>query len=151
AIPVGVSGGQLTRLLCFDLVLKAWAIMDLPFPLGCVAQARTSVANPVTLFGSFSDGTLQRWQADDVLWATSEAGSSTPAQVAWSFRTPASSSKDPEMRLYCRRGIVIGQLGSQASASITITPRVNADPRPTQVVAMPSSGRFAVQASVGET
>lgn len=151
AIPVGTSGGQLTRFLCFDLVLKAWVVIDPPFPLGCVAQARTSTANPVTLMGSFSDGTLQRWQADDVLWATSTAGSATPATVAGSFRTPTAASKDPEERLYCRRGIVIGQLGNQPPTFLTITPRINGVARTPQVVSLPSSGRFAVQASVGET
>jgi hypothetical protein len=151
AIPVGSSAGTLTRLLCFDMVLKSWAVIDLPFAIGTVYQARTTVANPVTVFGSYYDGTLQRWQSGDVQWATSSAGSSVPGLVAWSVRTPTTASKDPEMRLYCRRVIVIGQQGQLAPVTVTITPRVNGAAQNSTVVTMASAGRFAIQGGVHQT
>ena len=110
-IPIGSSGGALTRALCFDLVLKGWSIIDLPFPVSTTLQAQGVSSNPVTLFGSFSDGTLQRWQAGDVEWATSSSGSSTPAPIAYMVRTPIIASKDPEERIYCRRVNVLGKIG----------------------------------------
>ena len=83
AMPIGSSAGALTRIFCYDLVLKAWtAPIDLPFPISCMYQARTEPSNPLTLLGSFSDGTFQRWQASDLDWATSASGSQVGAPVS---------------------------------------------------------------------
>lgn len=150
-IPIGNSNGALTRALCFDLVLKAWAIVDLPFPISATLQAQGLTSNPITLLGSFSDGTLQRWQAGDVQWATSSSGSSTPAPVAYMVRTPVVASKDPEQRIYVRRVIVIGQSGAAPVGRMTITARVNGVAQPAQTVALPATGRFAVQGAIGIT
>jgi hypothetical protein len=151
AIPVanlgqGSSNGMLTRILCFDLTLKAWSVVDLPFPVSTMIQVRTVVSQVVTLFGSYLDGTLQRWQAADVEWATSVAGSSSPTQVAWQMRTPAVASKDPDERLFCRRIMVRGQ---QNNSSLFIRPRVAGISQDTLQVSMPSSsGDFAVECPV---
>ena len=90
AIPVGAgANGNLTRLLCFDLVLKAWSIVDLPFPISAMSQARSTVAAVVTLLGSANDGTLQRWQASDTTWATGVSPTQRVAStsVAWNDTT----------------------------------------------------------------
>ena len=150
-IPIGNSGGALTRALCFDLVLKAWTPVDLPFPVSCALQARTSSANPVTVLGSFSDGTLHRWQAGDTQWATSAAGVNTPVAVAWSARTPSAASKDPETRLYCRRVVVRGYVDNSAPTSLTIQPRVAGVAQAAQTVTLPATGDIQKQAAVGIT
>ena len=57
--PSSPAYGGLTRALCFDLVLKGWMVIDLPFPISTAYQARPVTSNPITLIGSFGDGTLQ--------------------------------------------------------------------------------------------
>lgn len=148
AIPIGMSNGSLTRILCFDLVLKAWDIVDLPFPISAMSQER-SEGNPViTLLGSSSDGTLQRWQANDTTWATSAAGSGTPAPVVWLVRSPTVASKDAYVRLYARRVIIRGQ---QSTATMIINPRVGGVYQGVQIIALPASGDIQVQAALGIT
>lgn len=150
-IPIGSSNGALTRALCFDLVLKGWVIVDLPFPVSCALQARTTSANPVTVLGSFSDGTIQRWQAGDVQWATSAAGVNTPAQVTWSGRSPTVSSKDPDTRLYCRRVVLRGYVDNPAPSTLTFQVRVAGVAQPTQTVPLLATGDVMKQAAVGIT
>jgi hypothetical protein len=67
-IPIGNSGGALTRGLIYDMVMKTWSIVDMPFSINCVYQARPVASNPITLFGGFQDGLLHRWQGGDVQW-----------------------------------------------------------------------------------
>lgn len=142
------SGGLLTRMLCFDLVLKAWAVVDLPFPISTLAQARSEVSQVVTLMGSAQDGTLQRWQASDATWATSAAGINTTAPVAWFMRCPTVASKDAYVRLYARRVIVRGQ---QNSSTMYINPRVAGIYQGAQTITLPASGDIQVQAAIGVT
>lgn len=152
-IPIGSSGGALTRALCFDLVLKSWSIVDLPFPVSTAYQAKTSVSNPITLLGSFSDGTLQRWQAGDILWATANGSGVFPptAPVSWSVRSPSIASKDPDERLYARRCVVRGQLGT-GGTTVTINPRARGVSLGAQSSALPAAGlEFAAQAALGVT
>ena len=150
-IPIGNSLGALTRALCFDLVLKAWAIVDLPFPVSTAFQANSFSSNPITLVGSFNDGTLQRWQSGDVTWATAVSGSPNTAQVSFMVRTTTTASKDPEQRLFCRRVTVVGQVGSGIGATIAINPRVNGVAQGVQNAYLPPSGRFAAQGAIGMT
>jgi hypothetical protein len=113
-IPIGNSNGMLTRLLCFDLVLRAWAIVDLPFNIGCLYQTRAVGTNPITVLGSFDDGTLQRWQAGDLQWATSTDGSSVPGLVLGTVTTPEIYNGFPMAaqtgRIYIRQLVVRGKV-----------------------------------------
>jgi hypothetical protein len=147
-IPIGTSNGLLTRILCFDLVLKAWNIVDLPFPISAMSQARSAVSPVVTLLGSANDGTLQRWQAGDETWATSASASLVTAPINWLVRSPTVASKDAYVRFYCRRVIVRGQ---QNSSTMFINPRVAGVYQGVQAIAMPTSGDIQVQAAVGIT
>jgi len=106
AIPIGNSGGQLTRIMLYDLVLKAWAApVDLPFPIGCMSQVQPVTSNPITIIGGFNDGCLQRWQAGDVLWYT---GAPSTIEVSWSMRTVTVASQNSSQRLWARKMIVRG-------------------------------------------
>jgi hypothetical protein len=147
-IPIGTSNGLLTRILCFDLVLKAWNIVDLPFPISAMSQARSAVSPVVTLLGSTNDGTLQRWQAGDETWATSASASLVTAPINWLVRSPTVASKDAYVRFYCRRVIVRGQ---QNSSTMFINPRVAGVYQGVQAIALPASGDIQVQAAVGIT
>ena len=67
-IPIGNSGGALTRGLTYDMVMRTWSIVDLPFSINCIYQARPVASNPITLLGGFQDGLLHRWQGGDTQW-----------------------------------------------------------------------------------
>jgi hypothetical protein len=107
AMPIGNSGGKLTRIMLYDLVLKAWAApADLPFAIGCMAQVQPVTSNPLTILGGFSDGCLQRWQAGDVNWYT--GGGAAVQEVVWSLRTVTVASQNSSQRLWARKMIVRG-------------------------------------------
>ena len=79
-IPIGNSGGTLTRGLVYDMVMRVWGVVDLPFSISCIYQARPVASNPITLFGGFQDGLLHRWQGGDVQWLQG----SVPNTIVWS-------------------------------------------------------------------
>jgi hypothetical protein len=107
AMPIGNSNGQLTRMMAYDLVLKAWAApVDLPFAIGCMAQVQPVTSNPLTILGGFSDGCLQRWQAGDIQWYTGDIIANQ--EVAWSLRTVTVASQNSSQRLWARKMIVRG-------------------------------------------
>lgn len=106
ALPIGDSGGKLTRIFCFDLVLKGWVIADLPFAISSLTQVRSTVSNPLTIMGGYLDGALQRWQAGDLQWYT---GSSNAVNVDWTFDTLEQASQNTDQRINMRRVVVTGQ------------------------------------------
>ena len=124
AAPIGNSGGQLTRGFCFDLILKAWCIVDFPFGLGSIAQVQPVTSNPLTILGGFNDGCLQRWQAGDAEWYTGIPASQT--DVVWSARINTMSSQDSGQRLYVRRITIVGAATGESPEigdTITVTMR----------------------------
>lgn len=141
AIPIGNSGGQLTRILNYDLVLKCWGgPVDLPFPISSMTQVRPITSNPLTIFGGFSDGTLQRWQAGDILWYTGDPVANTP--VLWSMKSPEAFSNPADQKLEWRRLAIRGF--SDGAITIAITPYVNGKAKPVRNYTIPSSGDFEV-------
>jgi hypothetical protein len=154
AIPVasmpGSSLGALTQIMCFDMVLKAWAIVNLPFPISTMVGVLTFATTGQTAFGSWNDGTLQAWQAGDETWATSMSGFATPGQVAWAVRTPTNASKNASERLYLRRVVVLGQQTGSAPSTMNIQVRNGGVVFRNQNVNMPSSGDVQVQSAAGQ-
>jgi uncharacterized membrane protein YgcG len=147
AIPIGASNGQLTRILCYDLVLKAWtAPIDLPFPISTGAQFKTVSANPVTILGGFSDGCLSRWQAGDQLWDVGATGARSPSQVSFSVKLPEFFSQAPDQKLNCRR-VAIRVIATASLGTLTVTPVVNGSNQPSQAYKIPLAGDFEVFAS----
>jgi hypothetical protein len=147
AIPIGVSGGMLTRILCYDLVLKAWAApVDLPFPISTGAQFRTVTANPVTILGGFSDGLLSRWQAGDQMWDVGATGARTPSVVLYSAKLPDAVSQTADQKMNCRR-VAIRGIATNSSGFINVVPVVNGKNKPGQNYKIPLSGDFEVFAS----
>lgn len=150
AIPVGNSGGALTRMLAYDLVLKAWAVVDLPFSISTMSQFRTVSANPVTVMGGFNDGVLSRWQAGDILWDTGATGVRSPSAVGWSIGTPVVASNDPDQKLYVRRLNVRG-VNTSSTGPLTVTLEtdgVNLAPYISQNL---PPGDFEIEVGVGIT
>lgn len=112
ALPVGVSGGKLTRIFCFDMVLKSWAIVDLPFAISTIYQARVSVAVSTTVLGTFDDGGIHRWQSNDLTWDNS-IDTPGPSKVNWSVESPMVFNPEAQGgRLYCRQLVVRGLLSA---------------------------------------
>lgn len=146
AIPVGNSGGKLTRLLIYDLVTKEWGVVDLPFALGCAVQVRAEGTIPISMFGGFSDGALQRWQAGDIQWYTG-AGSPNQSVVNWSFRTQEAASQVADQRLYFRRIAIRGQ-NTNSTTGIKVVPVVNGIPGTPYTSAPLSSGDFEIFAPI---
>ena len=148
AIPVGSNSlGALTRLLCYDIVLKSWAIIDLPFSISTIYQARSSeVTSPITLFGGFSDGVLQRWQANDVLWLTGGGASELPLVVAWSVTPADTEGRTPDQKMQFRRVTVRGI--SNGASSLSVTPIINGSPFTLQTYPIPVSGDYEVFSGV---
>jgi hypothetical protein len=147
AIPIGNSNGMLTRILCYDLVLKAWtAPVDLPFPISTAGQFRTVTANPVTILGGFSDGLLSRWQAGDQVWDFGATGVRNPSNVSWSVKLPDAVSQTADQKMNCRR-VAIRGIATNSSGQITVVPVVNGVSKPSQIYNIPISGDFEVFAS----
>lgn len=146
AAPIGVSGGQLTRIFCYDLVLKAWAApIDLPFPIATAAQFKSVSANPVTILGGFSDGLLSRWQAGDQMWDTGATGVRLPSQVNFMVQLPDVATKGADQKLYCRR-IVIRGIATTGN-SLTVTPIIDGNNKPSATYPIPLQGDFELFAS----
>jgi hypothetical protein len=155
AIPVLGQGGdgRLTRILCFDLVLKAWTVVDLPSNgISAFKQIYSPGSIPITVWGGMSDGMLSRWQSGDDqgfnAW-TDPAGVvhlGTNIPIGW--RTNSAIQENPTDRLYVRRAIIKGVIGATAHAPINvgcdvvmnkIDPIVNAPPLQLILEPLPST------------
>lgn len=147
AMPVGNSGGQLTQIACYDLVLKAWtAMVELPFPISTAAQFRTTSANPVSILGGFSDGCLSRWQAGDQLWDTGATGARAPSVVNFSVKLPEAVAQVADTKLNCRR-VAIRGISTSAAGPLSVIPIVNGVQKPAQSYSIPVTGDWEVFAS----
>ncbi len=153
AIPIGNSGGQLTRIMLYDLILKCWAApVDLPFPIGCMAQVQPVTSNPLTILGGFNDGALQRWQAGDVLWYT--GGGAAQMEVAWSVRSVTMASQNSSQRIWARKLMIRGT-GSNVDTDPAIL--INVQIRSSGIVqtsinyAASNLGDFDIDAAIGLT
>lgn len=129
AIPTG-SNTWCSRLLCYDLILKAWNVVDLPFQISSIQQIRipsTTFAGtpfpPITYLGGAADGILRRWQAGDA--STWDTG----ASVAWSLTTPEIGG-EASGRLYCRRTTL--RMHASTAPSVTLQPTYGSVTGPSQ-------------------
>jgi len=112
------SSGMLFRLLCYDLILKSWTIIDLPFAISVLKQFRTLGTIPITAMAGFSDGSLRRWQAGDIDWDLGATVAGAPdLKVHASVRTPEVFGKDASDRVYFRQLAIRGR-GDPASIRV---------------------------------
>ena len=82
----GIGSGLLTRIFCYDLVMKAWAILDIPWAISSLNTTETGEGSPIVVLGK-TNGQVERMQSGDVQWDFG-LGPSSGSNVAWSFRTP---------------------------------------------------------------
>ena len=149
AVPVGTSGGKLTRIFCYDLVTKEWGIVDLPFAVSAATQVRAEGTIPIAMFGGFLDGVLQRWQAGDIQWYT---GAAVPnlQNVGWSFRTQESASQVADQRLYYRRAAIRGY-NTNSTSPVKVIPVVNGIPGNVYTSPPLPLGDFEIFAPIAQT
>lgn len=124
AIPSGAYNTTTwcNRLLCYDLIQKAWSVVDLPFSISSIQQIRvptgfgSNSVQTITYLGGSADGKLRRWQfGDPSLW--DNPGSTNP--IAWSLTTPEIGT-DATGRLACQRTTV--RLHAPSATPITFAP-----------------------------
>lgn len=101
AIPVitdqtNSTRGNLKRLLIFDVSLKLWTVMDLPFAIASLFQAIVPGSIPLTICGDYNDGAVKRMFAGD-------ADFGTFGQIPWSFRPQEIFSDAATRRVYVRQ------------------------------------------------
>jgi hypothetical protein len=98
--------GALTRILCYDLVLKAWTIVDVPFQISVLKQFRSIGTIPVTTMAGFSDGAVRRWLGGaglDPQWDAGATNAGAPSlDVQWLVTTPQLFGRDASDRVYFR-------------------------------------------------
>lgn len=148
------SLGMLTRLLCYDLVLKGWIIIDLPFAISALKQIRSPGTIPLTLMGGFSDMAMRRWQGGDLEW---DIGAITAGAVDTvvdaSVRTPEVFGKDASDRVYFRQLAIRGRQSPGTMRTQTTVSGVSATSQLTKnVTALPMGGsEFIAYAELGLT
>jgi hypothetical protein len=139
-------GGQLTRIFCYDLVLKAWTVVDLPFSISVLRQFRTPGSIPITVMGGFFDGVLRRWQAGDPAWdaGATVAGAITTA-VSWNFTDTEVYTEGATVRMFHNQ-VIIRADGSPSR--ITVTPEINGKIQQAISAALTVLGEGQVEARV---
>jgi hypothetical protein len=147
---IGSSLGQLTRVFCYDLVLKGWTVVDLPFPLSILSQVRTIGTIPITLMAGFWDGAIRRWQAGDANWDAGATNAFAPdLLVRSSLRSAEVYQEGGSQPTYFRR-IVIRGVGA---VPITVTPCYNGNDALAITAAFRALGigQFEAQADLQQT
>jgi hypothetical protein len=105
------TDGNTTRIFCYDLVQKAWMIVDYmnangAYPITAMEQLRPpynsgyGVQTVIADFGPGNVASIRRWQGGDAAWDATNP----PTPVAWSFRPPEVG--EPGSRAYFRRANV---------------------------------------------
>ena len=107
------GNGGLTRIFFYDLVMKSWGIVDLPFPISCLKQIRSPGTIPITVAGGASDGIVRRLFAGDQLWDNGQ-------QVVWSFRASEIFQEGGSAKMFFRRLVLRGTNSLQSQITVTI-------------------------------
>jgi hypothetical protein len=168
ANPAPGTRGALTRLLCYDLVLKAWTVMDLPFNIATLKQVRTPGSIPITVLGSFdtssvagatspnTGGILRRIQAGDLNWdGSTTTGSAGTTPVSWSVRTAEVVAPNNSQRIYFRRvtvhGTTANSAGVQPMPTVNCVMTVDGNDQPSQqmIVYTQGTGQYEMQLDIG--
>lgn len=139
--------GKTTRVFCYDLVMRAWMIIDYmnsssAYPLTCMRQLRppqVSGRNAQSFLADFGPGniaSIRQFQAGDQAWDATNP----PTPIAWSFRPPEVG--EPGSRAYFRRANI--RLTAPGPGQITGSFNIGEESQPNNIQqeggAGPSSG-----------
>jgi hypothetical protein len=108
-----IGNGALKRLICYDLVQRAWTILDLPFPISAIKQIRAPGTIPLTIAAGFSDTVYRRMFAGDAGWDSGGA-------VIWSLSGAEVFQEGGSGKVFYRRLSTRGQKTGAASIQVTI-------------------------------
>src|SRR5207253_3650940 len=137
------SSGAMTRVFCYDLVLKAWMILDLPWPVSALTQVRVGEGKPLLLAGRSDTGQIERLQSDDVTW---DSGTSASAPVEWAATLNDIFLEGSSRRAFFRQLTLRGQaLDPSLPAMITVFLTVDGISYPSidyQIEPQPGSQQF---------
>ncbi len=114
AMPLAGQSGALTRLFAYDLVMKSWAILDLPWAISSLNAMSTGEGYPLVLAGKI-DGAVQRLQSGDLNW---DQGATDQSTVQWSFRSPDVFGEGSSQKLFYEMATIRGYGSSAMVASI---------------------------------
>lgn len=109
-----IGNGSLRRLICYDLVQRAWAIIDLPFAISALKQVRAPGSIPLTIAGGYSDGQVRRLFAGDANWDTG-------ALVLWSVTPGEVFQEGGSGKVFYRRVTIRGQETLSSSIKVAVT------------------------------
>jgi hypothetical protein len=109
-----IGNGSLQRLICYDLVQKTWAIIDMPFEISAIKQVRAPGTIPLTVAGGFADGEMRRLFAGDTTWDTGDA-------VQWKLTTAEVFQEGGSGKVFYRRITIRGQETLNASIKVQVT------------------------------
>lgn len=107
--PIGLSG-TLTRIFCFDLTLKCWTIVDLPFSISVLKQFRIMGQVPVVFSGGFWDATVRRLFSNAPDW--------DGVPIDWSLQSTEVYNQGGDQRIFYRRLRIRGT----GNGPISVTP-----------------------------
>jgi len=107
------GNGGLSRLFCYDLVVKQWAVIDIPIQISCLKQIRTPGTIPITVAGGANDGALRRLFSGDQTW---DDGS----QVQWSFRSSELYQEGGSAKMFFRRLVLRGTNALNSNLVVTV-------------------------------
>jgi len=116
ALPLSGDDGDLTRIFCYDLIMKAWIVIDLPWAITAMNRVRIGEGSPLVLAGK-TDGTVQRMQTGDTTW-----GGTT---IAWSFQTQDVFGEGGSQKIFYREMVLRGHGTISQAQKMKIVPTVD--------------------------
>lgn len=107
--PIGLSG-TLTRIFCYDLTLKCWTILDLPFSISVLKWFRRIGEPPTVLAGGFWDNTIRQLFSGATDW--------DGIPIDWGLQSAEVYNQGGDSRVFYRRLRIRGT----GNGPISITP-----------------------------
>jgi hypothetical protein len=137
AMPLIGSAGSITRIFCYDLVMKAWAVLDLPWEITSLSTVSVGEGYPLVLAG-MTDTTIEPLGAEysargggrvgsrvgsrvgdssNLIGAIQrlqvgdpnwDQGGAEQSAVQWSFRSPEVFGEGGTQRLFYEQATITG-------------------------------------------
>jgi hypothetical protein len=117
ALPLSGGNGDLTRIFCYDLIMKSWVVIDLPWTVTAMNRVRIGEGSPLVLAGK-TDGTVQRLQTGDTTWGDGSV-------IAWSFQTQDVFGEGGSQRIFYREMVLRGHGTISQAQKMKIVPTVD--------------------------
>jgi hypothetical protein len=76
--PLIGSKGSMNRVFCYDLVLKSWMVLDLPWPVSAMTSVRVGEGKPVLLAARSDTSAVNRLQEGDSQFDSATGAAANP-------------------------------------------------------------------------